>query len=56
MPVPHPFEFHEKAVELARHASHRPTVAGRVMGKEYVRAIVAFVTNDLAVVRARHRL
>ena len=30
--------------------------AGRVVGKEYVRAMVAFLTNDFAAVRARGRL
>ena len=30
--------------------------AGRVVGKEYVGAMVAFLTNDLAEVRARGRL
>ena len=31
-------------------------VAGRMVGKEYVRAMDAFLTNDSAVVRARVRM
>jgi hypothetical protein len=34
----------------------RALTAGRVVGKEYVRAMVAFLTNDLAAFAVRHRL
>ena len=40
-----PAEFRESAV-----------AAGPVVGKEYVRPMVAFLTNDVATVRPRHRL
>ena len=51
-----PLQHYEATVALPAEFRERTPTAGRVVGKEYVRAMVAFLTNDVAAVRARHRL
>jgi hypothetical protein len=61
MPTPSSTPFVRRPV-VAEGAAVQPRfresalAAGPVVGKEYVRAMEAFLTNDWATVRARHRL